>query len=255
MQSIFSPDNRALLSRFASNGSLLAFDFDGTLVPLVSEPDAAKIKPRTRRLLADLASRRPCIVVSGRSRSDVRGRLPGVPLAEFIGNHGIEPGSSSRAVAKRIAEWARLLQNKLKSVPGVVLENKCFSLSLHYRKAHDKSAARAAILRAVRPLAGAKLIGGKQVVNVLPQGSPDKGDAVERERKRRGLGSVLYIGDDETDESAFALAKTGRCLSIRVGKKDSSLARFYIRDQKEIDRLLKLLLAHCPPVAKDAPRS
>jgi trehalose 6-phosphate phosphatase len=251
MQSIFSPGNRAVLSRFMFNGTLLAFDFDGTLVPLVSKPDAARIKPRTRRLLADLASRRPCIVVSGRRRSDIRSRLTGVPLVEFIGNHGIEPGNSSRAVANKVALWSSFLHDSLKNVPGVVLEDKCFSLSLHYRKARNKSAARAAILRAVRSLPGVKLIGGKQVVNVLPEESPDKGDAVELERKRRKLGSVLYVGDDETDERAFAFEKTGRYLTIRVGKKDSSLARFHIRNQKEIDRLLRLLLALSAPAAGD----
>lgn len=242
MRPILSSRNRALLRRFVTENTLLAFDFDGTLVPLVSEPDAASIKPRTRRLLSELASRRPCIVVSGRSRSDVRSRLPGIPLAEFIGNHGIEPCSCSPAIARKVALWAKSLRKPLKSVPGVMIENKIFSLSVHYRKARHKARARAAVLRAVSALPGARLIGGKLVVNVLPEDAPDKGTAVEQERRKRNFAKVIYVGDDTTDERAFALASTGRCLAIRVGPSKTSIADFYIRNQGEMDRLLKFLL-------------
>lgn len=242
MRPILSPRNRALLRRFVAENTLLAFDFDGTLAPLVPEPDAAAIKPRTRRLLSELAARRPCIVVSGRSRSDVRGRLPGIPLAEFIGNHGIEPCSCSPAIARTVGSWARSLRKSLKSIQGVVIENKKFSLSVHYRKARDKVRARTAVRRATSSLPGARLIGGKLVVNVLYEGAPDKGTAVEQERRKRNFSKVIYVGDDTTDERAFALASSGRCLAIRVGPSKTSLADFYIRNQDEMDRLLKFLL-------------
>jgi len=115
--------------------------------------------------------------------------------------------------------------------------------SIHYRKARHKRKAITAIKRIAKALLGARLIGGKQVINIVPKGAPDKGLAVERERRRQHYDKVIYVGDDETDEHAFAMVRTGRFLTIRVGPKRSSLARFHIRNQKEIDRLLASLIA------------
>ena len=92
-------------------------------------------------------------------------------------------------------------------------------------------------------------MGGKKVVNVVPRGAPDKGLAVKRERIKRRCDKVVYIGDDETDEKVFALGRSGRFLTIRVGAKRSSLARFYIRNQREIDELLKSFVELRPHVS------
>ena len=86
------------------------------------------------------------------------------------------------------------------------------------------------------------LVGGKQVVNIVPKGAPDKGRAVERARQEMKCDKVIYVGDDKTDEDVFAMARRGRTLTIRVGASRSSSAHFYIRDQREIDRLLKTLI-------------
>ena len=242
MRRILSAKNFPVLQRFAFSNVLLAFDFDGTLAPLIANPDSGAIRHGTRRLLRILTCRYPCIVVSGRSRADVQRRLRGIGFEEAIGNHGIEPWNSSHSVAQLVKTWIPVLMQKLGSVGGVVLENKRFSLSIHYRMARSKRAARKAIIDVAQTLAGAKLVGGKLVVNVVPKGAPDKGLAVERERKRRRCDKVIYVGDDETDESVFALAPHSRYLTIRIGAKQSSRARFYIRNQRGIDRLLKSLI-------------
>jgi trehalose 6-phosphate phosphatase len=208
----------------------------------VPEPDRAAIRARTRRLLKTLAQLYPCIVVSGRSRRDVRRRLGGIGFKEVIGNHGIEPGGSSKALARTVQAWVPRIE-KLTTIEGVVLEEKQFSVSVHYRKVRRKKPAIQAIRKAVKALPGAHLVGGKQVINVVPRGAPDKGRAVEGLRRKRKYDHVIYVGDDETDENAFAMERTRRLLGIRVGAKRSSRARFYIRDQREIDRLLASLIA------------
>jgi trehalose 6-phosphate phosphatase len=239
---ILSPRNLPILGKFAGKDVLLAFDFDGTLAPLVTEPDRAVLRPRTRKLLGILAARSPCIVVSGRSRADLRRRLSGIALKEVIGNHGIEPWNSSRAIAGVVQSWVPMLQKRLAPFAGVVFENKRFSVSIHYRKERHKAEVREAIAEIAKNMPGARLVSGKQVVNILPQGTPDKGFSVERERKRSRLEKAIYVGDDETDESVFALAKGGRYLTILVGTKKSSLARYYIGRQRDIDRLLQCLV-------------
>jgi len=242
MKPILSKGNLPALEEFAAKRVLIAFDFDGTLAPLTSNPDGASIRPSTRALLRKLATFYPCIVVSGRSRTDVRRRLRGIAFQEIIGNHGIEPWNSSRAIASAVETWIPAFRERLKHFHGVVLENKRFSISVHYRHERRKLQVRRAIAEAVRSIPGATLMGGKQVVNVIPKGAPDKGLTVERIRKKRRLESVLYAGDDETDETVFSRGRHARYLTIRVGAKKTSLARYCIRSQKDIDRLLKVLI-------------
>ena len=80
-------------------------------------------------------------------------------------------------------------------------------------------------------------------MNVLPEGAPDKGYALEEQRVRFRCERAIYVGDDETDEDAFARGEAGRVLSVRVGARRASRANFYLRDQSEIDRLLAELVA------------
>jgi len=242
MRPIFSPEGGALLRKFASQRLLLAFDFDGTLSPITTEPDAATIRPATKKLLRELTLKYPCIVVSGRSREDVRRRLHGIRFAEVIGNHGIEPWDSTRDGAETVRRWIPILTQQLKELPGIYLEDKGFSVSVHYRKEQQKRRAARMIGRVCRSLSHARILGGKNVINVLPRNAPNKGLAVEEERRRRHCEYVIYAGDDKTDEDAFALAESKKFLGVRVGKKRDSLAGFYIKNQREIDRLLKALI-------------
>lgn len=242
MQYILSENNRAVLKDFTSLRVLLAFDFDGTLAAIVSDPHKAAIRPTTRSLLRQLTSLYPCIVVSGRSRSDVRQKLSGIQFKEFIGNHGIEPWKSSGAAAREVQTWIPILKRKLESCRGLTLEDKRFSVSIHYRRARNKKNAIKAIASAARTLPGVRLVGGKNVVNIVLGGAPHKGSAVERALQKERCDTAIYVGDDVTDEGVFALARSKQFLAIRVGANSSSLAPFYIRHQREIDRLLKALL-------------
>jgi trehalose 6-phosphate phosphatase len=242
MRYILSVRSRPVLEKFASGNVLLAFDFDGTLAPITSEPDRAVMRASTRKLLHTLALKYPCIVASGRCRADIRRRLRGIGLLEVVGNHGIEPWDSSPALAQTVKEWIPILKQRLKLLPGVMIENKQFSISVHYRKARRKKIAIKAIKQVARTLPGARLIGGKQVINCVLRDAPDKGHAVETARQKRHCDHVIYVGDDETDETVFARAQRGHVLGIRVGAKRSSRARFYIRNQREIDRLVSTLI-------------
>jgi trehalose 6-phosphate phosphatase len=243
MRDILSRDGRELLRQFAWSNVLLAFDYDGTLAPIVRDPDKAAMRAATRRLLAEAAVRYPCIVVSGRAQPDAKRWLRGIRLQQVVGNHGIEPWQATRPVRDEVTRWAPLLMERLSPFKGVRIENKTFSIAVHYRRSREKKRARAAIMEAAAALGPVRVIGGKQVVNILPEKAPHKGIALERERDRLRCDTAIYVGDDETDEDVFGLDQPGRLLTVRVGAKRKSQASYCVRNQAAVDELLAVLVS------------
>ena len=243
MTYLFSRANQDVLEMFARSNVLLAFDYDGTLAPLVSTPKRATMRASTRRLLTRASQLYPCVAISGRAQADALNLLRGVEIGRVVGNHGAEPSSSGEALRRHVQQWLPVLKARLSRQQGVVIEDKGFSVAIHYRQARARNATRRAILAAAQSLEDVRIIGGKLVINLLVPNAPHKGLAVERERSRVACDTVIYVGDDETDEDVFQLDRPGRLLSIRVGRKRTSAAPYYIRNQAEIDRLLKVLVA------------
>lgn len=241
MRHILSRCHREVLRQFAWSKVLLAFDYDGTLAPIVSNPERAVMRKKTRHLLEKLTLYYPCIVISGRAQADARQRLQGVGLCEVVGNHGLEPWSSTDRFAEEVQRWLGILEAQLRPFSGVKIENKVFSLAIHYRQSREKKQARRAILDGAASLGNVRIVGGKQVVNLLPDGAPHKGLALERERARLECDTAIYIGDDETDEDVFTLDQPG-LLTIRVGANLKSHASYFVRGQDEIDDVLRVLL-------------
>ena len=244
MGALLNREHREVLQQFAWSKVLLAFDYDGTLAPIVSDPRRAVLRKSTRELLSQVAERYPTVVISGRSHADVRKRVSGLGVAGVIGNHGLEPWAAADRYHRAVKRWMPKLHRALGDVPGVQVENKHYSVALHYRHAKNKRTAREAILDAVATLGPARVMGGKQVVNVLPIGAPHKGAALERERDRLGCDTAIYVGDDETDEDVFTLHQPKRLLSVRVGQSARSLALHHLGTQRDIDRLLKALIKY-----------
>jgi trehalose 6-phosphate phosphatase len=242
MSNILSRANRALLEQFSWSNVLLAFDYDGTLAPIVSDPGRAPMRRTTRELLRSLTGFYPVAIISGRAQADALKQLGGIRVKQVIGNHGVEPWNASPGLSREVRRWLPLLEKKFASLKGVEIEDKAFSVAIHYRRSREKKKARAAIARAVGSLGEARVIGGKQVVNLVPFGVPHKGIALERERARLGCDTAVYVGDDQTDEDVFGLDQPGRLLGIRVGRSRVSAAAYYIPGQADIDDLLRALV-------------
>jgi trehalose 6-phosphate phosphatase len=240
---LFTRANQEALEMFAWSNVLLAFDYDGTLAPLVSARSRARMRVATRRLLRRASVLYPCVVISGRSQADVRGRVQGIKVCRVVGNHGAEPSPEGAVVRRRVRQWMPVLKARLSGQQGVDIEDKRFSVAVHYRQARNRRAALQLITATGLLLKDVRVVGGTLVVNFLAAGAPHKGLALERERAQLGCDTVIYIGDDETDEDVFRLARHGQVLSIRIGRKPTSAAQYYIRDQSEIDRLLGTLVA------------
>jgi trehalose 6-phosphate phosphatase len=228
-----------MVEQLAQERTLCAFDFDGTLAPIAEHPDLARMRTRTRHLLRRVAALYPCIVVSGRNRADVLKKLSGVHVAGVLGNHGAESGRTPEP-SREVERWKAALELELDSMPGTWIEKKAFSLAIHYRQAPRKAETRRRIVAAAGKLKNVRVFGGKQVVNVVARLAPHKGDALAAERNRLECNWVLYFGDDENDEDAFALG--GNIVPVRIGRKQRTHARYYLRTQTEIDELLELLV-------------
>lgn len=243
MKPLLGREGLEVLTLLGSSRTLLAFDYDGTLAPIVEDREHAGMRPETRGLLVDVGRAYPLAVISGRAREDVRGYLRGVHTRYVVGNHGLDRGHESPELVAALDEPRAKLAHLVTKFPGVELEDKRYSLTVHYRRARNKDEVRAAVLGVIeRLVTPVRIIPGKCVLNVVLEGTPHKGDAVLALSELEGAERVLYVGDDATDEDVFRLECGGLLITARVGREPHSAAQWFLADQPEMDVLLSCLL-------------
>lgn len=241
MKYLFAKRNASVLDVFAQRRVLLAFDFDGTLAPIVRDRDAARMSRRTKDLLANVCELYPCAVISGRSRKDVASRLVGTRVKHVVGNHGLEPGENLDPIAMDIARVRAELESMHTRAD---IEDKRFSLAVHFRRPAHAASLRTAIRAAARAAhAKVRVTAGKLVINIVPVRGENKGDALVLLKKKTRAQHVMYIGDDVTDEDVFLLGGMPRLVTVRVGRSRSSAAEYFVREQTEVNRVLAALIA------------
>ena len=238
---ILNPDHLRTLAGFALSNVLIAFDYDGTLAPITTRPEDARMRPATRRLLTSVARAYPTVVISGRALADVTAMLRSVPLWYIYGNHGLEPSRPESGMFADTREWVAELTARIPADLGVRIEDKGHTLTLHFRGVRDRTRALAAIEQAVEALPDVSILRGKEAINVLPRGGGNKGAALTQALQTFACHQAIYVGDEDTDEAAFA-AGGNRTLAIRVEPSAHSHARFHLGSQLDIDRLLRTLL-------------
>jgi trehalose 6-phosphate phosphatase len=247
MQHLFSPDGEAALAAVLRLRPLLAFDFDGTLAPIVARPEDARLSQAVGQRLRALATRLPLAVVSGRSVADVRERLGFAPQF-VVGNHGAEDSADAAATARRMAALGAL-RSALRAqagdlaAAGVTVEDKGLSIALHYRLSRERERAQALIDALLAPLQqGLRFFGGKMVVNAIAGDAPDKADAVLALVARCGAAAAFFAGDDVNDEPVF-IAAPAHWLTLRIGRDDpNSRARYGLDGPQEMALLLERML-------------
>jgi trehalose 6-phosphate phosphatase len=243
MRHLFSRSSDGVLAGLMRQDPLLAFDFDGTLAPLVERPSLARLPESTAVRLARLAARLPVVVISGRALGDLAPRLAGVPLAGLTGNHGLEPWGATIEIEQRVQVWADALARRFAHVPELEIENKRWSLTVDYRHVPDLERMERVLSAFARTLPGVRVLGGRHAdLNLAPAGEHHKGTALMRHLEALGRRAALYVGDDRTDEDAFGHAVPG-LLSVRIGPKAGSHAQYFLQEQPEVDRLLDALWA------------
>jgi trehalose-phosphatase len=247
---------------------VVLLDVDGTLAPIAPRPEEATVPVETRRVVAALAAR-PAVhvaLVSGRTAADAR-RMVAVSNVWVIGNHGAETVSPDgdelvdagvapfeRAIAHARHELAALLA----AVPGVLVEDKRWTLSVHYRLADPQLVPRVqATVERIAHEHGLRMAGGKMVFEVRPPVRVDKGTAVLTLAQRLGGlapdAALLFVGDDRTDEDAFRALRlrAARAVTVRVSDDPAAptAAEFRLSDPVAVRRLLEELVD-----ITDAPR-
>jgi len=235
-------------------------DVDGTLSPIAPRPQDATVPQGTRRAVATLATRRGVhiAIVSGRGAADAR-RIVSVGNIWVIGNHGLEvvgPQGETEIAPQaeefraRMAQASRKIAASVTHVAGVILEDKVWSLSVHYRLADQTVVPRLrASLEAVAEQHGIRLTEGKGVLELRPPAEHDKGTAVLALARRLGGlvpgTSVIFAGDDQTDEDAFRTLRrhNPEAVTIRVADDDvATAAEFRLPDPEAVRRFLEWLV-------------
>ncbi|MGP4019485.1 trehalose-phosphatase [Saccharopolyspora sp. 5N708] len=227
---------------------LVACDYDGTLAPIVADPTQAKPLPESVHALRSLAAlpATTTAVISGRALRDLAtlSRLPAEVY--LVGSHGsefdvgfvheLEPEATELRTELQIG-----LQDIVRGKLGVTLEAKPASVAVHVRRAEHEVAEE--VLEAVRTgpatWAGVQVTEGKEVIE-LAVVQTDKGNALDALRHQVGATAAVFLGDDVTDEKAFARLH-GPDLGIKVGEGDT-LATYRIASTTEVATVLAFLM-------------
>ncbi len=245
MEYLFTTKNLKILESYLAVDTIYGFDFDGTLAPIVEDRDKARMSRETEELLNKFIKQETVAIITGRSTKDIQALMASTPH-HLIGNHGSE-GLLSEEASQEIKNRNTFLKDQLLNSYseqflkyGVEIEDKTFSLSLHYRNSSNYAETEKFLSALTNDLPDAKIISGKLVVNILPNEAPTKSVAFLAIMKKEKARFGFYIGDDVTDEDIFRL-RNPRIITIRVGEDQSSKASFFIKDQNEINHLLEHL--------------
>ncbi|KAL1204224.1 Trehalose-phosphate phosphatase B [Cardamine amara subsp. amara] len=246
---------------------VMFLDYDGTLSPIVEDPDKAYITHEMKEVVKDVALNFPTAIVTGRSIDKVRSF---VKLNEiyYAGSHGMDiegPANENsysqsnqgvlfqpaREFLPMIEKVVKILEEKTKWIPGAMVENNKFCLSVHFRRVDEKMwpALAEQVKSVLLDYPKLNLTQGRKVLEIRPTIKWDKGQALKFLLKSLGFGNSeevlpVYIGDDRTDEDAFkVLRERGQGFGILVSKvpKDTN-ASYSLQDPSQVKEFLKRLV-------------
>lgn len=221
---------------------ILFLDYDGTLAPIVDDPAKAFPHPAVPEILEQLLVRFPVWIVTGRD-IETLSRFLSVPV-QAIGIHGMEQGSiGGESLSIDIGEAQDDLEAMRKRLPdlaAVYVEDKNNSFAVHFRDVDDPERVMT-ILNEWSETAPKSLIPifGKCVVELRPA-NVSKGHAVTRIMQDYPTYTPVYIGDDQTDEDAFAMLPTS-AVTIKVGSGNTQ-ARYHLEHVDDVVVWLRRLL-------------
>lgn len=198
---------RPFLEEPARSGVFL--DFDGTISDIAPTPQGARLHPRAAEILPRLARRYPLCVMSGRRVGDVAS-LVGLPHTYYVGVHGMEWREEEAVIDPEVLPHLPTLDRAREEIsaalgrmPGVVLEDKMLSLTLHYRQDPQQGEKAEALAERLAATLGLKLVRGRMAAELRPPVDIDKGTVLIRLARGWRLRRALYAGDDLTDVDAF----------------------------------------------------
>lgn len=263
MQYIFNIWSEIIGRIKQSREILLLCDYDGTLTTIVDSPEKAGLSEETSKILAGLSrkSNMKIGIISGRALTDIKEKVP-INGIIFAGNHGFEiegPGVKfihplTEEISSLIHIIGTILARTLGKIPGVLVEDKGVTLSVHYRMVDEKKLPQLTdilenTVGTARQIGKIKTTFGKKVHEIRPAIDWHKGKAVsfifENYTHSAKKSSVLpiYLGDDLTDEDAFRTVNDLGGISILVSDSGQpSAASYYLNSPSEVNSFLTEML-------------
>jgi len=245
---------RELEVHFQDKQVVVFIDYDGTLTPIVERPEDAKLSEEMRTALRMLSRKCPVAIVSGRDLADVR-KLVSLDGIFYAGSHGFDisgPGGhidfqQGLAYLPALDRAEKSLHKRLEGVPGCQIERKRFAIAVHFRRvAEDRVAdVEAAVDEVVAAHKDLRKTGGKMIFELRPDIDWDKGKALVWILRQLEMNHddvlPLYLGDDLTDEDAFAALRS-RGIAILVRDESRPTAAHYaVENPKEVGVFLREL--------------
>jgi alpha,alpha-trehalase len=250
-----------IAERMENRAPFVALDYDGTLTPIVDRPEDAVIPPKTRETVEKLSHSCTLVVISGRDLKDVRG-LVGIDSLVYAGSHGFDisgpkgldlsfqQGDDFLPVLN--AAESRL-RDLVSDISGAAVERKKYSIAVHYRLVTEREVPQveAVVDEVLSAHEGLVKGSGKKVFELRPDLDWDKGKALLWLMDALGFRMhetlPLYLGDDTTDEDAFAVIReSGIGIVVTQGKDpgETTSARYSLPDTDSVRAFLEKLHQH-----------
>ena len=244
-----------LQQQIAGRKPLLILDFDGTLSPIVPNPEDAILPEATKDFLIKLASITPVAVISGRDRKDVENKVA-LPQLIYAGSHGLDmagpegldiPQKVDETYLKALRTAADHLRQQLAEVNGCVVEAKKYAIAVHFRNVAEAEVEKV-IETVTQELDKHPLLKkgtGKKIIELKPAIDWHKGRAslwlFEALELNDSKAIPIFVGDDITDEDAFASLRE-RGIGILVGSHgEPTSATYTLEDTDAVQKLLERL--------------
>lgn len=248
-------DTKLITNQLAGKRPVLFLDYGGTLAPATDRDEDARISKKARRILRKTARLMPVTIVSGRDVEDICTQV-GLQELFYAGSHGLDIRGHN--IHLELPEGDEALQDldramealtrHLSEIPEVSIGRKRFAIVVHFHQEDIANADQvaAAIKQVQTLLPRLKITGGKEVLELLPDIDWDKGRAMNWLLSELGMDGTdvlpVYIGDDVTDEAAFAKLRE-RGIGILVAERPQpSAATYRVKNPEEVLDLLKCLV-------------
>ncbi|MFW5805127.1 MAG: trehalose-phosphatase [Bacteroidales bacterium] len=234
---------------------VLFLDYDGTLTPIVNDPDAALLSGEGRKVISELSDLITVAVITGRDRKDIVSKM-GIDSVIYAGSHGFDitgPNNlkmqydKGKKALPLLDEAEKNLSERLKGVKGAQVERKKYAIAVHYRNVKDDDVpeVKKAFYEELEKYDALKKGSGKKVLELKPDIEWHKGYALDWLMQKLGLNPEqnlpVFIGDDVTDEDAFSVVRENG-LGIMTGSHGQNTAASYrLNDTKEVYRFLNKL--------------
>lgn len=235
-----------VLESYMGPQTLFAFDFDGTLSPIVRNHEKAIVDESVAEFLVALNKQSKVLILTGRDVGDVKKRLP-EDIDAIIGNHGVEGNLAVTDEARKVAEdmcigWESALRRMLAD-KKFFIENKKYSIAIHSRRMFFKNAHCKDLLPMLAALEPQPVLTlGKALINITTPSLPNKYDALHFFMQQGKYRKAIFVGDDKNDECIFQ-SKNHNVLSVKVGRWNGLSAPWHLSSQGEMAQFLKEIMA------------